>query len=60
MMVHAFNPNTWEAKAEELYIFKASLASLLSSYKAVRTTQIILSKNKNKTKKKMKQIKPLG
>ena len=52
-MVYAFNPNTQEVEAEELYEFEASLFYIASS----RPDKAITKKKKKKKHKKKKKTK---
>jgi hypothetical protein len=54
MVVHAFNPSTWEAEAGRSLEFKASLVYRVSS----RTARAIpcLEKNNNKKRYKLRNI----
>jgi hypothetical protein len=55
MMVHAFNPSTWEAEAGRFLEFEASLVYRVS-FRTARATQrnpvLKKAKKQNKTKQK--------
>jgi hypothetical protein len=49
VVVHTFNPSTWEAEAGGFSEFEASLVYKVSSRTARATQRNPVSKNKNKT-----------
>jgi hypothetical protein len=51
VVVHAFNPSTWEAEADGFLMFEASLVYKVSS----RTARAIPQKKKKKKKRKRKE-----
>jgi hypothetical protein len=55
VVVHAFNPSTWEAKAGRISEFKASLVYKVSSRTARDIQRNPVSKNQNQNQKQTKQ-----
>ena len=55
MVVHAFNPSTWEAEAGEFLSSEASLVYKVSSRTARAIKRNPVSKNKQTNKKKNKK-----
>ena len=53
VVVHGFNPSTWEAKAGDLCEFKASLVYRMSSRtaKATQRNRVLKKQKKKETKK---------
>jgi hypothetical protein len=58
MVVHAFNPSTWEAKSRQISEFKASLVYKVSSRTARATQRNPVLKNQKKKKKGLSIIMP--
>ena len=59
MVVHAFNPSTWEAEAGRLSEFQASLVYKVSSRTVRAIQRNPVSKKQNKTKQTNKQKRQL-
>ena len=54
MVVHVFNPSTWEAEAGRFFEFEASLVYKVSSRTAIATQRNPVSKTNKQTKKQNK------
>lgn len=57
MVVHAFDPNTWETKADTFQIKNSPVHTVNSRLAKVYIVTYCLKKNKNKNHKSVNQMK---